>query len=339
MPLLFKNAFYGLLAVIIVLGVVYTYYNYSVQNQPPAQPKIYKIGFLVYSTKDIQGLNFVGFKSQMATLGYEEGKNISYEVKLVDKPDLPKAAEELNQAGLDMIIVGSSSAGQALKGLPDLKTKVFFLSAGRPSDLVTNFQAPEGFITGIGEPTVEFAQKRLQFLTQIVPSIKTVSTIVEKGHATAQAFKAQLIDAAKKLNLKLNVIEIPTENMEQILTVMKTITLKNTDSYIACTCPSNEKYSKELAAYFIGQKIPAFTTELEIGAIFGWLAAYSNDRLKAGMAAAVSIDKILKGAPISSVPVIFSSEVLFEINTKTAGAIGITVPQDILGRANKVFNQ
>ena len=84
MNITFKQASYAILLTIIVLGVVYSVYNFGGQNQPPP-PKNYKIGFLALSDKDVQSENYMAFKESMKKLGYEEGKNVEYIIKQGDK--------------------------------------------------------------------------------------------------------------------------------------------------------------------------------------------------------------------------------------------------------------
>ena len=338
-----KQAIFTVLAAIIIVGGYFSWQFISKETQPTAPPKNYKIGFLALSDKDVQSENFIAFKARMEKLGYIEGKNVEYIVKQGDrniKGDLENGAKELNEAGLDLILTGGTTSTVPLKELVNLKTPVYFLSAARPELVVSNLTSPEGLITGMSEGVVSLAGKRLEFLKEIDPSIKKVASIVEKGHTTAAAAQAKIDAAAKKLGIKTVVIEIDAGKYEQIFEKLKTITRANgIDGYIACTCLSNEKYAKELADYFRKEKISSINAEVGIGAKLGWLATYSNNRTRTGELAAESVDRILKGTPISQIPVKFASDVLFELNLKTAKEIGITIPQAILSRANKVYQE
>lgn len=324
---------------IILVGAGFAFY-YLLQIGP-LPPKSWKIGFLALAEKDVQSENYLGFKEGMEVLGYKDGLNVSYTVKIGTRgKDLEMVAQEMNEAGFDVIITGSTSVTKALKDLPSLRTPVFFLAAGAPRDLVANLQEPEGFITGIGEPTAEFAEKRLEFLKEIAPSIKKVASIIERGHPTNTIAQQGINKAAEKLGIKMELIEIDRDKPEQILNKLSFITKgRGADAYIACTCPSNEKFSRELAAHFIKEKIPAINGEMQIGANLGWLASYSNDRRKTGRSAAEKVDKILNGTPISKIPVEVAKDLVLEINAQTAKDVGIEIPTNVLYRANRIYQQ
>jgi len=339
-----KYTIYIVVFVLVILG--YLSYTLSQRNIPATdfnEVKSYKIGFFALGDKDIQNENLIGFKKQLEKMGLKEGENVSYVVEIGDrniKGDLTRAAKKLNDASLDIILTGATTATEELKKLPDLKTRVYFLSVARPESVVESLTAPEGLITGMADGTVLLAGKRLEFLKELVPGIKRVGSVIEKGHTTAQATRAALTEAAKKLNIEMVFVEIEPGKHEQVFEKLKLMTRANRiDGYVACTCVSNERYSKELIEHFRKEKIPAVIGEREIGAKLGWLATYSNDREKAGIAAAQKVYDILNGMPISKVPVILTLDILFELNSQTAQIIGVTIPQALLVRANKVYNE
>ena len=197
------------LALIVIGGLGLSGYYFSQKEFEEATTKLWRVGFLLID-KDVQSDNIRGFKDAMKGFGYEEGKDVIYVEKNTgaDRKLLPQYAKELDASGLDLIIVGASSAAEALKNLDGLKTRVFFLAAGRPRSIVKNLQAPEGLFTGIGEGTIEFEGKRLELLKKIAPSIKRVMAIVESLHPNASLFKVKVEEAAKTLDLQMVYIEI-----------------------------------------------------------------------------------------------------------------------------------
>jgi len=332
-----RNAIVIILTAIIIGGFFFAYkifYSGTFLNQEAE--KIYKIGFLLID-KDVQSDNIRGFKDAMKEFGYEDGKNVVYIEKNTgaNRKLLPQYAKELDESGLDLIVVGASSAAEAFKNMDGLKTRVFFLAAGRPRSLVQNLQAPEGLITGIGEGTIEFEGKRLELLKKTAPSTKKVMAIVESNHPNAPVFKEKVEGAAKALGLRMVYIEI--EKTDDLPKKLYMVNRANGDAFIGGPWPSNQKYAKEMADHFLKNKIPSINDETSVGANIGFLLTYSDDRYKTGKQAAESIVKILKGAPISDVPVEFAKDIVLEINQKTAEAIGIKIPKDILLNASKIY--
>lgn len=335
----FKYAVFAVLAAVIIIGGYFSWQFIFEKNQPVAPPKKYKIGFLL-TDKDVQNENMLGFRDGMVKLGYKDGQNIVYVEKNTggDKALLGPHAKELNEIGLDIIITGATSATKALKDLPDLKTKTFFLSAGQPRNLVANLAAPEGFITGIGEGmTVEFAGKRVEILKEIAPAIKTIISIVEKGHSNEKLFKEKVEAAAQSLGLAVKYLEIIKP--DEILAKLPLLDKEKDAGYIGCPCQSNEKYAKQLMEQFKKAKMPSINAEISVGAKLGFLATYSDDRRKTGEKAAAVVERILKGTLVSQVPVEFASDVIFELNLNTAKALGIEVPQAVISRANKIYQE
>ncbi len=322
---------------LIILGGAWSYF-YLRQAPAPQVVKTGKIGLLL-TDKDVQSDNIRGFKDAMKEFGYEEGKHLEYIEKNAgaDRKILPQYAKELDMSGSDLIIVGASSAADAFKKLEGLRTPVFFLAAGRPRSLVSNLQAPEGLITGIGEGTIEFEGKRLELLKEAAPSIKRVMAIIESRHPNAPLFKEKVEEAAKTLGLEMVYIEI--DKTDDLPAKLPMVNRDNGDAFIGGPWPSNQKYAKEMAAQFLKVKIPSINDETSVGANLGFLMTYSDDRYKTGKRAAELVIKILQGTPISRIPVEFAKDVILELNLKTAKGVGVIIPEDMRLRANKIYQE
>lgn len=333
-----SRAIYVIFIAIILIGGFISYNYFWEAEQKPVVPKVWRVGLLL-GDKDILSANLKGFTDGMEKAGYVGGKNIEYVERNYGSDRgaiLDGFSKEMNEMGLDLIINGSSSATKSLRKLPDLKTPVFFLTAGLPLELVDDLQKPV-LITGIGEPSAEFAGRRLEILKEIKPSIKKVISIVEKGHPTGNRFRVKLEEAAKELGIEVVYIEIGKSN--EILQKLPLLNLSLGDAYIACTCQSNERYAKELAAALRKAKLPSINPETAIGANVGFLATHSNDRYKTGLRAADKVIKILNGTPVSEMPVEFATDLVLELNLKTAEMIGIEVPKSVISRADKTYNE
>jgi len=343
MSLTFKQALYGFLIVVIVLGAAYTYYNYSAQKtQPAQQTKSYKVGMLIVD-KDVRAGTMEIFKASMNKLGYVEGVNVEYIVReaVGEKANmLNQYAKELNEAGLDVVITGATSSTKPFKDLADLKTPVMSLSLGSLEGIIANPIAPEGFITGVKDGSLGYNSKRLSLLKESVSSIKKVISIIDRNHPNTGNFTKSIEKAAEQLGLTMVYIYIENfSDPKEIASKIPLVTKKVGDAYITCACTSGSRNRKELAEQLKKEKIPSITLELEQGADIGFLMSYGDDKRKPIELGAKKASQILKGILISKIPVEPSEDVVFELNAKTAETLGLTIPKSIISLANKIYNQ
>ena len=327
--------FLALAAIIAVSG--YFLWKYAFFTEPA--PKTYKIGFLLNEKSTFLDDNLNGFKAGMKDLGYQENVNIEYISKNAggDNKLFVIYGKELNAAGVDLFIMNSTTVVEEWLKITEINKPGVFVSVGRPGAIVKNLTAPEGRITGFGEgTTVEFSGKRLEFLKEVAPKIKKVVSIVEKSHGNTPLFKERIAATAKTLGMEAVFIEIAKpEDLPGKLPLLKNFG----DSYIACPCVSNARFAKEMVAQFNKDKIPSISANIASGPNVGFLLAYSDDRFKTGLKSAAMVDKILKGDPLSSIPVEFATDVVLEINLKTAREIGLVIPEKILLRADKIYQE
>ncbi|MBI2023281.1 ABC transporter substrate-binding protein [Candidatus Giovannonibacteria bacterium] len=339
---LLKKIMFGL-AALILIGAGYFYYvRYNQTKISPPQEKLWRIGFLLIDKDIVGGIIPGSFKEAMKGLGYVEEKNTIYTIKEATGGNaglLDKYAEELDNAGLDVIIVGATSSARPFKKI-GLKTPIFVLGMGDPTALVGNPAKPEGLITGIGEGALEFNGKRLELLKQIKPTIKKVVSIVDTNHSNTLATKASLEKPAKELGLEMTYLEISDfSNPKELLEKLPKLTNKLGDAYISCACPSGVRNAKEVTEQLKKEKMPSISGQLKPGAEEGFLASYSDQREELVRLAVSSVDQILKGTPVSGVPVKFVTTAVLELNEDTAKAIGVSFSEAIKQRASKIYGQ
>ncbi|MDO8522910.1 MAG: ABC transporter substrate-binding protein [bacterium] len=341
MRITIKQASYAVLLGIIILGVIYSLYNFSKQNQQVPQVKNYKIGVLIDNTLFQSNLN--GFKSKMEELGYKENANTQYVVKNPnsDAKLREQYVNEIIDSKPDLIVSASNIATRQFKTLTSIP--VVFLDIGSTEGIVQNPSAPEGNITGITGGNVEFNGKRLEVLKELVPGIKKVIISPDKNFPNYAPFMKILSAAAAELNLQI--VEIPSANSKDFVArAGSIINKKNGDAFIFFSGPNNAVNTPEDQKIIINQlikeKMPSITHNMELGANIGLLIAYGVYRQDVGKEAAVLADSILRGIPIKELPV-FSpiKSLVLEINSATAETIGIVIPQNLLARANKIYNE
>jgi len=328
-----------------VTGFIFFQYTYNQTNVEPLRK--YKIGIII--NNDVQMPNVDGFKSKMKELGYIDGANTEYIIKNAqNKPDLQiKYPEEIIAAKSDMIVVLSPAVAVNLsKQNPSVP--VLFMDID-PETLIKDKAYPEKNITGVSAGFLDFAGKRVEVLKEIYPSIKKIIIPSDKNHPNYPKFIESVRAAASRLQIEI--VEIQTKDIGDFLSRLpEIVNKKNGDALIFYPGPNNISAAggaanapkrKLIVDQLIKEKMPAINHNMEIGcASEGVLACYGNYRVDVGKEGAILADKILKGVPIKDIPVVPPVKTLvLEINLKTAKSIGITIPQAILSRANKVYQE
>jgi putative tryptophan/tyrosine transport system substrate-binding protein len=327
-----------LLIFILLIGGFYFYGDSFMQKPIPEHTTI----GILHTDKTAADEKFAGFKDHLQELGYVEGENITY-LELFgerDKELLEKYAKEIAEnSEVDIIVSAATTATNEFQKLDEkgmLKTTVFILE-GSPTKFVTNPDAPDGWFTGIGTLGVETSAKRLEILQQIDPSIKRVASIVEKDHGTADQFRKVTETAAEKLGLEMVFLEV--EFGSNGSSALPQLTKENADAYLQCTCPAGSKVASKVIEKTKEENILAANHVSTQGAQAGYLFTYSEDRRLGGKEGAKVVDRILRGTPISKIPLKFTGEFLLELNLQTASDIGITVPEEVRLQAVKIYGE
>lgn len=327
--------------VVVIAGIFASSWDYWKQLLRLEALRKYKVGLFIHNPP-VHNANIDGFKSGMRELGYEEGKNIEYILKNANTnlDIIDKLADELLAEKPDLIAVPSTPGALALK--KNISIPIVFIDVGALSDLVKNINAPEANVTGVIGGTSEFAGKRLEILKEIVPTIKKVIVSPDKKFPSYNLFMDSIREGALKLGIE--VVEFPTQNAKDFISKLPTIiNKKNGDAFIYFPGPNNfpleDKDRKLIVTQLIKEKLPSIDHNMELGANIGILASYGNYRFDIGKEAALLADKILKGAQVKDVPVLFIKDLTLEINLKIAKDLGINIPAYILNQANKIYNE
>jgi putative tryptophan/tyrosine transport system substrate-binding protein len=306
--------------------------------QTQQQAKIAKIGWLESSTTDRGTPLGKIFLRRLSELGYVEGKNIAFEYRSADnKLDrLPALASELVRLDVELLITTATPATIAAKNATKTIPIVFIQLALDPvsAGLVDNLARPGGNITGLTNIAAELAGKRLELLKETVPKLSRVALMWEpRNGGSAQAWKESQL-AARELGLQLHSMEV--NSAEQFEGAFKDA-IKARSAAVALTpmvlAISNRKQIIELAAK---TRLPAvYHRDLVVES--GGLMSYGADLADHFMRAAVYVDKILKGAKPADLPVEQPTKFEFVINLKAAKQIGLTIPPNVLARADRVI--
>jgi putative tryptophan/tyrosine transport system substrate-binding protein len=304
-------------------------------------PKIPRIGFVSgrgNPTPTTYDLNTEAFRQGLRDLGYVDGKNIVIEYRGAEgKADtIPGLVAELVQLKVDVFVSGTlpaiRSAKQATKTIPIVMvTTVDPVATG----LVDSLARPGGNITGLTRLTRELSGKRLELLKEVVPGITRVGVLrAAEGPASAIAFK-EYEAAARLLQLQLQSLEVRGPNAD-LEGTFQTAVKGQASAFITVTGDLLIRYPKRIADLAIKNRLPSMY-EVSEYVEAGGLMSYSANNAEAFRRAAYYVDKILKGTKPAELPVEQPKKFEFIINLKTAKQIGLTIPPNVLARADKVI--
>ena len=301
--------------------------------------KVYRVGRLSgglsSSTFSIDAL-----RRELRELGYVEGKNISFELRSAEeKADrLPALADELVRLKVDVIIAGGPNDGLTAKKATKTIPVIFTDSPSDPValGLVDSLARPGGNVTGFYSMADVLAGKRLEALKESFPKLARVAVLRYGGLGGDDSQWKESQRAARHLGLQIHSMEIgSTENYESAFKEA----IKAGSAALAVTrhrlsqTNAIQKRLIELAAKY---RLPAIYYREDF-VEQGGLMSYGADEVEPFKRVAVMVDKILKGTKPADIPVEQSTKFEFVVNLKTAKQLGVTIPPQVLARANRVI--
>ena len=302
-----------------------------------SKPKVYRVGIL--SGLDIFSGIIDGFKEKMTELGYIEGKNIVYEIYKAPSPvGNENAIKEFIDEKVDLIVSFPTEASIETKsvaqgsGIPILFVNVFTEDTG----LIKSIREPGGKITGVRWPGPDMAVKNLEFMREIVPAVKQIAVPYMKNYPIVNSQLEVLRKAFKIADIRM--IEVPAGDTVELQSLLK----KQTKSGIIldavmviseplCSIPDSYMV---IAKFADEHKIP-LGGAMSFGG-YESIYQYIPQSVPQGRQAAFLADKILKGTPAGTIPVV-SAECFLIINYKAAKKLGLKVPEGLLSIANEII--
>jgi putative ABC transport system substrate-binding protein len=269
-------------------------------------------------------------------LGYIENKNIAFEYRYTDGKveRLAALADELVRLKVDLLLTSSTPEVLAVKNATTTIPIVFYMGVDPvAAGLVHSLRQPGGNVTGITLISPLLATKRLELLKEILPKVSRVGMLWDQESGSAQEWQ-QSQATARELGVQLISMEIATA--DQIEGAFRHA-MKSGVGALSVTRSSlinrNQKRITELAAK---HHLPAIYARADF-TDSGGLIAYGATQPEAYKRVAVIVDKILKGAKPADLPVEQPTKFELVINLKTAKQIGLTIPPNVLARADRVI--
>jgi len=301
--------------------------------------KIFRIGFLDPSTASGIAVLLDAFRQELRKLGWIEGKNISIEYRFAEQKNerLPELAAELVRLKVDLIVVTSGGAALAAKSATT-SIPIVMTSGADPvgAGLVASLAHPGGNVTGFSSLGAELNTKRLEILKDAVPKLVRVGLLRSPGSSIAQDLQLKELRAAA-LFLKLKLVEIETQiDAKGLESAFKTAKQKQVGAIMTTTNRNFFAERKRIVELAVKYRLPAIYPQKEF-VDEGGLMFYGADYADLFRKAAHYVDRILKGTKPAELPVQQATKFAFVINLKAAKQIGITLPYELLARANKVI--
>lgn len=318
----------------VTLGALFLTLSVSVGAQQAK--KIPRIGYLEIGSKHGQVSD--AFLQGLHDLGYVEGKNIVIEYR--GDPErredrLPELAIELVRLKVDVIVALDPPAARAAKSAT--KTiPIVMRSTADPvrAGLVTSLAHPGGNITGMTSISTELYGKRLELLKEVIPRLSRVAVMrnPDRGN-NAQNFQ-EMQSLGRALHLQLQSLEV--RGPDDFDKAFKTAGKAHAQALITIRNPLIVNQRKQIADLAVKSRLPAIYDDRAFVEA-GGLMSYGTDLAGLHRRAAVFVDKILKGTKPADLPVEQPMKFEFVVNLKAAKLIGVTIPPNVLVRADRVI--
>jgi putative ABC transport system substrate-binding protein len=321
----------GLFAIVVALTVC------GARAEAQQSGKIPKIGLLVSGSAASDSARIEGLRQGLRELGYVEGKNIAIEYRFAEGniERLPDLASELVRLKVDVILAGGTpgplAAKQHTTTIPIVMTHV-----GDPvaRGLVASLARPGGNITGLSSASPDLSGKRLELLKEIAPKLTRMGIVWEPTDKGSAANFKETEAAAMSLEIQLQSFEV--RRPEDIDGAFKAATAERTQALVALQSAVIVTHRGRIVELATKNRLPTMFAEA-VHVESGGLMSYGPNFPDLFRRAATYVDKILKGTKPADLPVERPMKFELVINLKTAKQIGLTIPQSMLYRADKVI--
>jgi putative ABC transport system substrate-binding protein len=309
------------------------------QSADAQQPeKIYRIGILQSASSEATFIE--GFRQGLRELGYIEGKNLALEVRWgeMNRDRLSNLAAELVRLKVDIFVAGGNSAVRAAKEATATIPVVMRVGSDPvQTGLVASLAQPGGNITGVASINLGLIGKRFDLLLEVVPGVKRIAVLsaqADRARFVATEEYKEMEAAARALGVKLQIFSalVPTAIDTAFLAMTK-------GRAGAVAVIPNPRYLQErghIIKHATKNRLPSIYPHnlfVESGGLMSYGADFADEYRRL----ALYVDKILKGATPADLPVEQPKKFELVINLKAAKQIGLTIPPNVLARANRVI--
>ena len=298
--------------------------------------KIPRIGFLAPGSSSSDSPRVDPFRQGLRELGYTEGQNIVIELRFAEGKSerLPALVADLIQLKVDVIVLSGTPAAQVAKQATTMIPIVMGTSADPVgTGLVTSLARPGGNVTGLSTLGSDLSGKRLELLKEVVPGVSRIAVLSNPTNQSVPALLRETEVAAQSLGVQVQFLEARSpDELDKVFVAIK----ERPRALMVVPDPMLFAQRKRLSDLAGENRLPTIAEWEEfVGA--GGLMSYGPSFRAMFRRAAVFVDKILKGTKPADLPVEQPTKFEFIINLKTAKQIGVTIPPNVLARADRVI--
>jgi ABC-type uncharacterized transport system substrate-binding protein len=324
-----KN-FLGLLLASSVLAII--------SDSQAQQITIYRVGVMVVGSADIPQIK--GLRDGLNELGYIPGKNLALDVSAKEAyEEYRPLIKSYKEKKPDVIVTIGGTATSVVKEIaPEIPTVFYFGSDPVQAGFVKSIARPETNLTGLTlHAGPEFEGKRLETFHETVPTLHRVIVLYNaRGENPAHEMNLAMVrKIGPKLGIKLS--EKPIKTSVDVDQAIRALSKQNTDGIYVISASIFRTRFHQIAAVGIQNKLAVMGAEASHVTKDGALLFYDSDRYRIGHRLAWYVDRILKGSKPRDLPVESPAYFEFIINLKTARQIGLTIPPNVLARADRVI--
>jgi putative ABC transport system substrate-binding protein len=315
-----------------LLGGAAAAWPLAVRAEQPS--RIWRVGYLTPSPlTDVTRAFLEALRLRLQELGYVEGRNLILDERRADGDlaRLPGLAVELVSLRPDVIVtVGTPPTAAAQKATSSIPIVMIGPADPVGSGFVGSLARPGGNITGLSYMSPDFTAKTLELLLSVVPGARRVAVLISTNPATASLIRPI---RALAQTLGVDILPVTWKSPTDLDEAFEKIGAENCDGLIVLADPNINRRIFELAAK---TRVPAIY-QRGVFVRMGGLLSYSPDDVDLMRRGAVYVDRILKGAAPAELPVEQPTKFELLVNIKTAKALGLTIPDSILVRADEVI--
>jgi ABC-type uncharacterized transport system substrate-binding protein len=299
--------------------------------------KVYRVGVLASSTESNFEPSVRIFRRALNAAGWVEGRNLTLDVRYPGEQyaRLQELADELAKLKVDVLAtLGTPATLAARRATTTIPIVMESLSDVVSAGLVPNLARPGGNLTGVSGFAPELSGKRLEMIREILPQADRIAVFANRANPVTVSILSATEVAAQQMRMKLHIIDV--RQLAQLGTAFETVRRERADALVLVADPLLFSAKPQIIQLAARHRMPTvYETRLfpDAGGLlsYGPLAQERFERM------AVYVDRVLRGAQPGDLPIEQPTKFELVINLKTAKALGLTIPQTLLQRADEVI--